>query len=56
MIREEAVKTISKMIPSVEMHEELKIEEVTPMSKVEECIVQLNQEIEVTIVKQKEEI
>ena len=32
------------------MHEELKIEEVTPMSMVEEYIIQLNKEMESTIV------
>ena len=37
------------------MHEELKIEEVTPMSKVEECIFKLNKDMEAIIVKQKEE-
>ena len=36
------------------MHKELKIEEVTPRSKVEECIAQLNKEMDATIVKQKE--
>ena len=36
------------------MHEELKIEEVTPMSKVEEHIIQLNKEMGVTIVTHKE--
>ena len=38
------------------MHEELKIEKVTLMSKVEECIVQLIKEIEAAIVQQKQEI
>ena len=37
------------------MHEVLKIEEVTPMSKVEEYIIQLNKEMEATIVTHKEE-
>ena len=36
------------------MHEELKIEEVTPMSKVEEYIIQLNKEMEATIVTHEE--
>ena len=36
------------------MHEELKIEEVTPMSKVEEHIIQLNKEMGATIVTHKE--
>ena len=43
------------MAPWGDMHKELKIEDVTPMSKVEECIFQLNKEMEATIVKQKEE-
>ena len=54
-IREGVVKIIPKMTPWTELHKELKIEEVTPISKVEECIVQLNKEMEATIVKQKEE-
>ena len=41
------------MAPWGDMHEELKIEEVTPMSKVEECIVQLCKEMEATIVNKK---
>ena len=36
------------------MHEELKIEEVTPMSKVDEYIIQLNKEMGATIVTHKE--
>ena len=51
MIREEVVKTISEMTPWGEMHEKLKIEEVTSMSKVEEYNVMLNKEMEVLIVK-----
>ena len=35
------------------MHEELKIEEVTPMSKVEECIFQLNTKLIATITNKK---
>ena len=42
------------MAPWGDMHEELKIEEVTPMSKVEEYIIQLNKEMEATIVTYKE--
>ena len=38
-----------------EVLEELKIKEVTPMSKVEECIVRLTKEIEDAIVIHKEE-
>ena len=54
-IKDEVLKTIREMAPWGDMHEELKIEEVTPMSKVEERIFQLNKEMEATIVKQKEE-
>ena len=55
MIREEVVKTILEMTQWGEIYEDLKIEEVTPMSKVKECIVWLNNEMEDAIVKQKEE-
>ena len=55
MIKNEVLNTIPEMAPWGDMHEELKIEEVTPMSKVEECICQLNKEMKATIVKQKEE-
>ena len=41
------------MAPRGEKLEELKIEEVTPMSNVEEYIIQLNKEIEATIVNKK---
>ena len=54
-IKDEVLKTIPEMDLWGDMHEELKIEEVTPMSKVEECIFKLNKEMEATIVKQKEE-
>ena len=53
--KDEVLKTIPEMAPWGDMHEELKIEEVTPMSKVEECIFQLNKEMKATILKQKEE-
>ena len=36
------------------MHEELTIEEIIPMSKAEEYIIQLNKEMEATIVTYKE--
>ena len=36
-----------------EMHEEFKIARVTPMSKLEECIIQLSKEMEATIVNKK---
>ena len=38
-IKDEVVKTIPEMATLGEKLEELKIEEVTPMSKVDECIV-----------------
>ena len=54
-IKDEVLKTISEMAPWGDMHEELKNEEVTLMSKVEEYIFQLNKKMDATIVKQKEE-
>ena len=52
-MKEEVVETIPEMAPWGDMHEELKIEEVSPMSKVEKCIVQLCKEMEATIVNKK---
>ena len=52
-IKVEVIETISKMATWGDMHEELNMEEVTPMSKVEECIVQLCKEMEATIVNKK---
>ena len=52
-MKEEVVETIPEMAPWGDMHEELKIEEVTPMFKVEECILQLCKEMEATIVNKK---
>ena len=49
-IKDEVVNTILKMAKWGEKLEKLKIEKVTPMSKVEECIVQLCKEMEATIV------
>ena len=43
-IKYEVIKTILEMAPWGEKHEVLRIEEVTPMSKVEEGIVRLNEE------------
>ena len=54
--KDEVLKAILEMALWGDMHEELKIEEVTPMSKVGECIFQLNKEMEATIVKQKKKI
>ena len=42
-----------KLAPWGEMHENFDIAKVSPMSKVEECIVQLCKEIEATIVNKK---
>ena len=52
-IKDEVVRTIPEMAPWGEKLEELKIEKVTPMSKVQECIVQLCKEMEATIVNKK---
>ena len=52
--KDEVLKTIPEMAPWGHMDEELKIEEVTPMSKVEKCIVQLDKEMGAAIVEQKE--
>ena len=43
------------MAPWGDMHEELKIEEVTPISKVEECIFQLNKDGSYHCEKKKKE-
>ena len=50
MIKYEVLKTIPEMVPWGEMHEKLKNEELGPMSKVKECIISLNREIEASIV------
>ena len=52
-IKDEVVKTIPDMAPWGEMHEELKHEKMTPISKVEECIIKLFKEMEATIVNKK---
>ena len=49
----EVVKTISEMAPWREMYEDTDIAKVTPLSKVEEYIIQLNKEIKGTIVTKK---
>ena len=54
MTKDKVLKTILEMAPWGDMHEELKIEEVTPMSKVKKYIIQLNKEMEATIVSDKE--
>ena len=48
--KDEVIRSILEMAPCSEKLEDLKIEEVTPMSKVEEFIVQLCKEMEATIV------
>ena len=52
--KEDVLNAILEMAPWGDMHEELKIEEVTPMSKVDEFIIQLNKEMGGTIVTHKE--
>ena len=54
MTKDEVLKAIPEMDPLGDMNKELKIEEVTPMSKVEEYIIHLNNEMEATIVTHKE--
>ena len=49
----EVVKTIPKMAPWGKMYEDFDIAKVTPMSKVEEYIIQLNKKIEATIMNKK---
>ena len=49
----EIIKTIPEMAPWGEMYEEFDIAKVTPMSKVEEYLIQFNKEIEATIVNKK---
>ena len=41
------------MAPWGEMHKEFKIARVSPISKLEECIVHLSKEMEATIVNKK---
>ena len=43
-IKDEVLKTIPKVAPWGDMHKELKNEEVTPMSKMEEYIIQWSKE------------
>ena len=54
MTKDDILKAILEMAQWDDMHEELKIEEVTPMSKVEEYVFKLNKEMEATIVTHKE--
>ena len=52
-INYEVVNTISEMALWGEMHEELKIEKMTPIPKVEGCTMQLFKEKKATIVNKK---
>ena len=54
MTKDEVLKNILEMAQWGDMHEELTIEEIIPMSKAEEYIIQLNKEMEATIVTYKE--
>ena len=53
MIKDEVLKTILEMAQWGDVLKELKIEEVTPMSKVKEYIIQLNKKMEGFIVIHK---
>ena len=46
MTKDKVLKAIPEMAPWGDMHKELKFEEITPMSKMEEYIIQLNKEME----------
>ena len=50
---DEVVKTIPKMAPSSEMHEELTNKKMTPILKVGKCTIQLFKEMEASIVNKK---
>ena len=52
-MREEVVENIPEMTPWGEVHKELENEKMTPVSKVDELIFQLNKELKANIVKQK---
>ena len=52
-IKDEIVQTIPKMDPWDEMHEELKNEKMIPIPKVEECTMKLFDEMEATILNEK---
>ena len=52
-IKDDIVKTTPEMAPWGEIHEELKNEKITPISKIEECTMQLYVEVEATIVNKK---
>ena len=52
--RKEVVKTFLDMTLWGEVYKELKNKKMTPMFEVDEYIVQLNEELEATIVNQKE--
>ena len=50
-MKEEVVETIPEMTLWGEVHKELKNDKMTPISKADECIFQLNKELIATIVK-----
>ena len=52
-IKEDIVKTTPEMGPWGEIHEELKNEKITRISKTEECTMQLYEEVEATIMNKK---
>ena len=53
-IKDEVIKTILEMTLWGEMHKELKNEKMTPISEVDEYIIQLNNKLKGNIVKQTE--
>ena len=52
-VKDEVVKTMPEMTLWGEMHEGLKNEKMTPTSEVDDCIIQLNNEMKGTFVKKK---
>ena len=52
-INDEVVKTIPKMAPWREMHEELKNEKMTPIPNTKECTIQLFKEMEANMMNKK---
>ena len=54
MTKDKVLRNIPEMVQWGDMHEELNIEEIIPMSKVEDYIIQSNKEMEATIVTHKE--
>ena len=52
-LKYDIVKTTPEMAPWGEMHEKLKISKVTPISKVEDCTIQMSKEMGITLVNKK---